>query len=486
MVNQNLIDASLNVNETIIKQLMGKSDDIIYREISFGLNNDTKALLCFIDGLVDKKVIEEHIIKPLLVNIHIIYDKDLNHEQCNNQLNNIKNQVLNAAEIIEVNSFDKMIYYILLGSTALFIDGCTSALCISAKVSETRESNIAQTEGNIKGTRICFSEQLRVNTSLLRKIIRNTNLTFETMKLGNQTNTDIAIAYIDSIADIKVVEDVRNRLHSINTDSILDSGYIEQLIEENKYTPFSTIGNSEKPDKVAAKLLEGRVAILCNGTPFVLTVPYLFVETLQYTDDYYSKSFFASSLRLLRFFAFLISLTLPAMYVAIGAFHQEMLANVLLITVSASREGIPFPLFIEVLFTEIIFQLVRESGIRMPKAIGSAISIVGTLVIGEAAVNAGIIGAPMVIIVGLSAITSFIISALFDSVILFRFLLILLGGLFGLFGIAVGLICILAHMCSLESFGTPFMMPLGPRRWYALKDSIIRVPLKFMRKKPYL
>jgi spore germination protein KA len=476
------IDKKIEVNISNFKKVLGKSDDIIFREFYFGEKLKTKALLCFVDGLYDKKIIDEYIVKPLMLNIHLIDQKwNLNEQQ--DLIYAVKNFVLNAVEISESNNFDSLISDILSGSTVLLIDGYDRALSFGAKNDFTRESQAAETEKTVRGPSYGFSELLRLNTTLLRRIIQNPNLTFESLKIGTQTNTSVSIAYIDGIADMNVVQEVRNRLKNIDTAFILESGYIEQFIEDHPLSPFSTVGNSERPDKVAAKLLEGRVAILCNGTPYVLTVPYLFIESLQVAEDYYSRTFLSSFIRLLRLLAYIFSLTLPSLYVAIAVFHQEMIPTALMVTVSGGREGLPFPIFIETILTEIVFQMVRESGLRMPQALGAAISIVGTLVIGEAAVNAGIIGAAMVIITALSAITSFIVTPVYDSLVLFRFILIILGGSFGLLGVSVGLLCMLAHMCSLNSFGTPFMMPVAPRKFSGLKDTFIRAPLWFMRKK---
>lgn len=483
--NSYLISKDIDINTMNLKLIFNQSDDIIFREIVLNMEYKIKALICFIDGLEDKKLINESIINPLL-KLHNTCQAETNKVEYENLSDIIKKQILNSSEVIQINDFNKVIHYLLRGSSALFIDGYSTVLCINVKLSETRESKAAETEGNVRGPRFGFSEVLRVNTAILRRIIQSPKLTFETLIIGNETHTDISIAYINGIADEKLIKEVKERLYKINADSVLESGYIEQLIEDHKFSPFSTVGNSEKPDKVASKLLEGRVAILCNGTPFVLTAPFLFVESLQTTDDYNMKPFMASLTRLLRLLALLISLMLPALYVALTAFHPEMFPTILLITISSSREGTPFPIIIETLLTETIFQLLRESGIRMPQAIGSAISIVGTLVIGEAAVNAGIIGAPMVIIVSLTAITSFAVPAIFDSMLLFRFLLIILSGLFGLFGIAVGSICMLAHMCSLESFGTPYMTPLAPRKQNSLKDTVVRFPFKPRKNKSYL
>jgi len=471
------IDKDINTNIANLKTVFGSSDDIVYREFTFGVNKEIKAILCFVDGLIDKALIDEYLMKSLMLNIHIDnYDPSLDEAQ--NMFSHIKNFVINTVELEEINNFDKGIGSILAGNSILFINGCNSILSISAKGGKTREVTQLEAEVSIRGPRVAFTEVLRVNTSLVRRIIKNPDLTFESLILGNKTHTDITIAFIKGIADLKVVAEVKRRLDNIHIDAILESGNIEQLIDDNPFSPFATVGNSEKPEKVASKLLEGRVAIFCNGTPFVLTVPYLLTESIQVLDDYSSRPISASIIRLIRCLAFFITISLPALFVAFASYHQEMVPTVFLVATAASREGVPFPVFLEAILTEFTFQLLRESGIRMPKAVGSAVAIVGTLVIGQAAVEANIVSAPMVIVVALSGVTSFIVPTLFDAVLVFRFILLVLSGLFGLFGIAIGLLFMLTHLCYLESFGTPFMSPFAPLNWYNLKDTIIRLSIR--------
>jgi spore germination protein KA len=467
-----------------LKDMLGRNNDFLIREFTFNISGrKTKACICFIYGIVDKNFIDENIIKPLLLNIHIINHKGSSVEN-KDVINYIETNVLNVHELTEEKNIDKVIDSVLSGNTALIIDGFDTALQITTRYYESRSIQQPETEISIRGSHEGFVENIKTNTPLLRRIIKNKNLVFESFIIGEQTKTDISIAYINGIANPTIIDEVKKRLNHIYIDSIIESGYLEQLIEDNPWSPFPTVGNSEKPDKVAAKLLEGRIAILCDGTPTVLTVPCLFVEAFQASEDYYSRTILSTITRIIRLVAFIITLALPAFYVAITTFHQEMIPTVLIITFAASREGVPFPVFLEVIISETIFVLLREAGIRMPRAVGSAVSIVGTLVIGQSAVEAGIIGAPMVIITALTAITSFIIPSIYDAIITFRFILILFSGAFGLFGMFIVLVCMLAHMCSLRSFGSPYMSPMAPSNSDGLKDSIIRTPLWFMNKRP--
>jgi spore germination protein KA len=479
VAGQTVIHKNIESNLANLKHVLGKSNDVIFREFEVGNKKPTKAFVCFIDGLGDKNLINEFITKALMVDIHIIHPDE--NFLSPNILALVKEKVLSATEVTEADSFDRVLDGILSGDTALFIDGSMKVLLISARGGETRAVAEPDTEVSVRGPRDGFTEILRVNTSLLRRKIKNPRLIFEPLRLGKQTRTEINIVYIEGIANQEVIAEVRRRLHRIDTDVILESGYLEQFIEDHPFSPFATIGNSEKPDKVAAKLLEGRIAILCNGTPFALTVPFLFIEAIQVSEDYYSRPYLASITRGLRLISFLVTLIVPALYVAVETFHQEMLPTVLLITMAAAREGIPFPSFVEAMIMGTIFEVLRESGIRLPRQVGQAVSIVGALIIGEAAVNAGILSAPMVIVGALTGITSFIVPALLDGIILFRIFLVLLSAAFGLYGIAIGLIIMLAHMCSLSSFGTPYLAPMAPTVWKDLQDTLIRVPLRLMK-----
>lgn len=475
------IDKNIENNMKVLKETLGKSGDVVFREFNIKADRPIKAFICFIDGLVDKVIFTDHVVKALMVDITFSNIKNI--QETGNIATILKEDILSVMDSKESASFKAIIDSILSGEVALFIDESSTAIIIDVKQWESRSVEKTDTEVNVRGSREGFTETLRVNTSLIRRIIRNPNLVFETLKIGSQTNTQICIAYIQGIVDTKLVGEVRKRLNKIDVESILESGYIEQLIDDNPFSLFSTIGNSEKPDKIAGKLLEGRVAIICDGTPFVLTVPNLFIESFQVGEDYYSRPYFVSMMRLIRWLAFIITITLPALYIALETFHQEMIPTVLILTAAAAREGTPFPTFVEVVITEILFLLLREAGIRMPRPIGQTVSFIGALVIGQSAVQAGIISAPMVIIASVTAIASFIIPSIYDSTIFFRFLLIILSSIFGFHGIVLGLFYMITHMCSLRSFGVPYLEPIAPTLWKGLKDSFIRAPLLYMNLK---
>jgi spore germination protein KA len=304
------------------------------------------------------------------------------------------------------------------------------------------------------------------------------------MVVGRRTKTNVSIAYINGLAKPELISEVKKRIKAIVTDSILESGYIEQFIEDSPGSIFSTIGYTEKPDVAAAKILEGRVAVIVDGTPFVLTAPYLFLESFQAAEDYYFRPYFASLVRIIRIFGFIITVLAPAFYVAVTTFHHELIPTDLLITFARSREGVPFPAFVESMIMIITFEVIREAGIRLPRPVGQALSIVGALVIGESAVAAGLIGAPMVIVVAITRVAGFLVPNQYESVMVLRFILLILGATFGGFGITLGLLGALVHMSALESFGYPYLSPTAPYDMVDSKDAVVRAPLWLMLSRP--
>ena len=336
----------------------------------------------------------------------------------------------------------------------------------------------------VRGPREGFTETLQVNISMLRRKIKNPLLRLELLKLGKQTKTAICIAYIKGLAAEETVAEVRRRLERIDVDSILESGYIEEYIEDAPLSPLATVGNTEKPDIAAAKMLEGRVAILVDGTPFVLTVPYLFVEGLQSSEDYYSRAFFSTMMRWIRIIAMVSTALMPALYIALLTFHQEMIPTELLLSTASSAEGVPFPAFVQAFFMGLVFEILREAGIRMPRPVGQAVSIVGALVIGQAAVEAGLVMPSMVIVVAFTGITEFIVPTQLEAITIFRIFVTGLAAMLGFYGILLGILASLIHILTLRSFGNPYLSPLAPSSITGLKDVLVRVPRWAMLTRP--
>ena len=473
---------NLQVNLEKMKEIFANASDVVIRPFQIGSHERVKAFIVYVDGLIDKEVVQIGLMKPLMIDMRLAITNDTFNR--NTAFDIIKERVLSISEVKEAHYLQDTVDAILSGDTALFLDGSSAALIASLRGWEARSITQPDTEVVVRGPREGFTETLRTCTAQLRRRIKNPNLKFETMKIGRQTKTDVVIAYIKGIVDDKIVEEVKRRLSRIDTDSILESGYIEEYIEDSPLSFLPTVGNSEKPDLVAAKMLEGRVAILTDGTPFVLTVPYLFIEAFQSTEDYYSRPYYASILRLLRFTALFISEFAPALYVALTTYHQEMIPPALLVSMAAAKEGTPFPAFVEAMIMGIIYEILKEAGVRLPRPVGQAVSIVGALVIGESAVSAGLIGAPMVIVVAITAISSFVVSSISDTLSIMRLLYVILAGFLGLFGIMIGIAGFLTHMVSLRSFGIPYLSPVAPITMKDMKDVFVRAPWWAMFTRP--
>ncbi|MGE8203205.1 spore germination protein [Heyndrickxia sp. NPDC080065] len=470
-----------NVNKII--EITGNSSDIVIRKMMIA--KKVKIAVIYTDGLVDGVSINDFLLEGIIQN----NDDDLGHPiSAAHALHSIQEKMIAIGEIKSIFKWDDLFLSLLSGETIILIDGAYEALSVSTVGGEKRQISEPGTETTIRGSREGFTETLRTNTSLIRRRIKNPNLWLESMKLGTVTQTDVAIMYINGIANDNIIKEVKTRLNRIDIDSILETGYIEQLIEDQTFTTFPTLNHTERPDVVAANLLEGRIAVFVDGTPFVLTAPALFVEFFQAADDYYSRFDITSGIRLLRALAFIISLIAPSVYIAATTFHQEMIPTLLVISIAAQRESVPFPAFVEAIVMEVIFEILREAGVRLPKAIGQTVSIVGALVIGQAAVQAGIVSPAMVIIVSITAIANFSIPsfAMAISARLIRFIFMVLAATFGLYGLILGLIVMTIHLCSLRSFGIPYMSPLAPLIPTNVGDSVIRMPKWVNRERPRL
>jgi spore germination protein KA len=446
-----VLSSDIDLNFTKFKEIFGGSNDIIVREITFGQDPQVRGIIMFVDGLVDKATINLSIIKPLMYDLRIIRSEG----KYRVDIEQIKNTLLSVGEIKQTPLIDQLVTSCLSGDTILIVDGLTEGYIIGTRAWENRGVQEPQTESVVRGPREGFCETLRINTSLMRRKIKNPDFIMETMEIGKRTKTSVCIAYLKGVINPALIAEIKLRLSRINTDSILESGYIEQFIEDAPYSIFSTVGNSEKPDVIAAKILEGRAAILVDGTPFVLTVPMLLVESFQTAEDYYSRHILASLTRMMRYLSYLITILTPAFYIAILTFHQEVLPTSLMLTLAASEEGLPFPSFFELLIMLITFDILREAGVRLPRPVGQAISIVGALVVGEAAVAAGIVSDFTVIVIAITAVSSFVVAPQVDSATMLRYIYFLLAGFMGGIGISIGLIGTLIHLASLRSFGTP-------------------------------
>jgi len=461
-----------------MRSLFCNSNDFKVHSFRIGGADGVEGALLYIDGLVDNMLVTQGILNPLLekpfANIKSLKTAEL--------MQVLQQDTLRIAEIKEAFSLAELSSGILLGDTVLLLDGCEAGLIINSKGYDMRQVSEPESEVVVRGPREGFTENLRTNTALVRRKIRNGQLRVEQMVLGRKTQTQICLVYLSGVANEKVIAKVKGRLVRLDIESVLESGYIEEYIEDAPFSPFATLGYTEKPDVVAARILEGRVAILVDGTPFALTAPMFFIESFQSSEDYYLRPLYASFIRSLRYIAFVLTVFAPAFYIALTSFHHALIPLNLLFSISIAREGTPFPVFVEALIMVFAFEVLREAGVRLPRAVGQAISIVGALVMGDAAVSAGLVGAPIVITIAITAVASFLIPGQNDASSLLRVIMMVLAGFLGFYGLAMGFLGMLIHLASLESFGVPyfdsFNYPTG------VQDSVMRIPLWAMLRRP--
>ncbi len=437
-------------------------------------NENLNALIFYIDGMVKTALVNDSIIKPLLE----LKSPDVP------TLDIISKSLIYSGEIKKSNDIKDIVTSALYGDTILFCENENSALIINSKGWETRSISEPENEKTLRGPREGFTEALLKNSTLLRRKLLTPDLKFQTLKLGTRTVTSVCICYLDSIVNKNVLKKILMRLKKINIDAVLDTNYLDELIRDNPLSPLKTSGFTERPDVVAARLLEGRIAIIVDGSPCVMTVPYLFIENLQSDDDYYINYFFSSISRLLRVLSLLITVAVPGLYVALVSFHREMIPTPLALSIAGARQGVPLPVTVECLLMLLIFEILRESGLRMPSNVGTALSIVGAIVIGQAAVDAKFVSAPMVIIVSVTGITGLMVSKLKGAIIIFRTLLVLSASILGIYGFVACLMVIVAHTVSLTSFGVSYTAYLDSFKEQSAKDIYVRMPWYKMLTRP--
>ncbi len=471
-LNETPISNKLEENEKMVQALFSDCSDFVIRR--FQIEEGIQAMIVFVDGLVNTDLVNDAMKALMILEGGAV------------RIENLNNTTLPVSQIQASDTWGDFLISILGGDTGLFVEHNDKALLLGIRGPQNRSIGEPETEAVIRGPREGFIENIRTNTSLLRRRIKTPQLKMKPLTCGKQSNTSLVISYIDGICAPSIIEEVEKRIAKIDADAILESGFIEEYIQDSSFSPFPQIQYTERPDTVAAALLQGRVAILTDGTPFALLVPTVFWDLLQANEDYYERFEIATLIRWLRYLFLMLSLTTPALYIAATTFHQDMLPTQLLLSIAAAREAIPFPALIEALIMEVTFEALREAGLRLPRTIGQTVSILGALVIGQAAVQAGIVSAPMVIIVSITGIASFTIPnfSAAISVRMLRFPLMFAAASFGMYGILLGLMLILGHMAGLRSFGIPYLSPVGPMSLSDLKDVALRSPMWMMDRRP--
>ncbi len=459
-------------NVAALKAALGDSSDVVFHEFRFGPGRGHCGAVVYVLGLVDRDEVDRRVLRTLMYEtVH----SSAALERI--ELGGVQESLLAVSGVHTVHDVDELLNDILSGSAALLIQGTPGGLSLNLKKWASRGVEEPRTERVVRGPRVGFTEDIVVNTAMLRRIIRDPSLQVETSKVGTRTRTEVSLVYLQGVARPELIAEVRRRLASVRVAAVLESGYIEQHIEDSHLSVFATVANTERPDKAAARILQGKVAILVDGSPVVLTVPTLFVESFQSVEDYYSRPLYASTVRLLRYLSFILSTLSPAAYVALATFHQELIPTPLLITIASGVQRVPFPALVEAGLMVVIYEILREAGIRLPEPIGTSTSLVGALVLGQAAVAAGLVSPLMIIVVSLTAIASFTVPPQADSIALLRYVFLILAGLAGGFGVLMGLLAVIIHLGSLRSFGVPFLSPVAPPGRGLFTDVLVRAPM---------
>ncbi|KZL90341.1 spore germination protein [Clostridium magnum] len=466
-------------NAKVIETVFDNNSGIIQRKLSLSKQN-IPILIVYVDGMIDKQLVTENIIKPILA------FKDSDIENSDISINYVKEKVITSNEIKEGFTFDVLVYEILCGNTIVFFDGCSTSFIISNNDMKGRNIEKPDTEQSVRGGKQAFVESLNTNIVLLRKMIKTPDLNIEILNIGKRTKTSVAIVYLKGVINKDLPQAIRNKINEIDIDGIVASNQIQALIQKHKWTVFPQMAATERVDRITSAILEGRAAILVDQTPYVLIVPTTFNLFLSTPDDYYEKSIITSLLRIIRYLGFFEACSISALYIALTTYHPGLLPTSLALSITGTRVSMPFTVTLEILIMETALYLIQEAAIRLPKAVGQTVGIVGALVIGQSVVQAGIVSPIIVVIVALSAISSYTLpNYTFSlSTIAIRLFLIICATFLGLFGFVIGAFAVLVHAASLENFGIKYLSDYSPYNKETLKDTFIIAPLHIVHKRP--
>ncbi len=478
------ITDDLDFNLKVIKQTykIPNNSDLVNREFNITVKDKVlKGFIVFIDGMTDRTSVSHSILQPLM----LLSNLDI-REEVKDIGEFIYNRLLPFNQITKVDNYRELIRNINFGGCAVFIEGLDYAYAADVKSWEHRGVAPPRSETVIRGPQEAFNEQIRANTALIRKILKDKDLMVEGTTIGKRSNTPCAVMYIKDIANESLVQEVLKRVNNIDVDYIFDTGELEQLIEDSTFISAPQIFATERPDRVAMMLAQGNIAVAMDGSPFVLVMPATVTEFLHTTEDNNIRYPYVNFIRIIRIIGVIIALLLPGLYIAVTNFHQEMIPTNLLFAIEASRENVPFPSVVELLLMEFSFELIREAGIRIPGAIGSTIGIVGGLILGQAAVSANLVSPIMIIIVAITALGSFAIPSfsMSFSIRLIRFAYIILGASAGFLGVALGLTINALILAGSRSFGVPFLVPFGPKTKGTYSDKLSRKPIWKQESRP--
>lgn len=465
------LSTNIEENKRWLQAQFENAMDFMMRELEL---SGTKAALFALDGLVSKQTITLSILNPLM-------EADLSSRQGAGLMGAIENTVLGSVEQKREARMDQLLLLLMSGFAVLCLDGSPEALVFGVQGFESRGPEEPQNEVMQRGAKDGFTESYQNNIAMIRRRMKTTALKFEKAEAGSRSHTPLALCYLEGVASPEILEQLRRRLKSYDLDTTLGAGYLVGFLERGGV--FSGVGITERPDVVCGKIEEGRVAILVEGTPSALLVPFLFVENFQTLDDYLTRPFYGTFIRWLKYIAFFLSAFLPGLYVAIATHHPEMLPEALLLKISESEAQTPFPVMAETLILYFLYEVLREAGLRAPRSLSATVSIVGGLVIGDTAVSAGLVSAPSLMVVALTAIAGYAVPRLYEPLALLRLAFLLAGNLLGVWGVMIGLVLLLMDLCGTDSFGVPLLSPASPYNGrLAFRDVFVRAGWKRLAK----
>ncbi|MFB5675856.1 spore germination protein [Paenibacillus terreus] len=472
---------ALAENLEYLKRTLSHFSDAVFKELDVG-QTGFQVMIIYLSGIADPHVVNEQIVKPMII-------AGLGENKPEHTPETLKENLLHKTALlfkIETGEFlDKCVHEVLSGNTCLLLEGMDEALIVETANFPARDVAEPSTETLVRGPRQGFVEDIASNLAIIRQHVKDVSLKIDSYRVGRRSSRKLAVLYIADIVNRDLVQDIKKRIESIDIDDVLDTGIVEQLIEDNPWSPFPQLQATERSDKAINALMSGRVVIMLDGTPFVLIAPMTFWMLAQSPEDYYERFPLGTFFRMLRLMALFIATFLPSLYISLVSFHPGLIPPELVVSIIAAREGIPFPVLVEALIMEVSLEILREASLRLPRGIGQVIGIVGGLVIGQAAVEASIVSPFMVIIVGLTAISSFASPQYSGSIgiRLLRFPIMLVAAVYGLYGVILSFIFLGAHMVRLKSFGVSYMAPLAPIRLRDQQDALIRVPYRYFKKR---
>ncbi|HOJ48617.1 MAG TPA: spore germination protein [Bacillota bacterium] len=466
--------ATLTELENKVTQIFANCDDFLIRKINAG---NTAVMFCFFKGITQRDYISEKLIKPFLVHADMLNSFSGNFET-----------ILQSSTVKYPPDINEVVDGILRGEVLIAVekDGTLYTVMTNCQVSVGRSIDEPTSDITVKGPKAGFIEDAETNMAQLRRYIKNSSLKFESVNIGNLTDTKVVIAYMEGRANPNVIENIKTKIKNADATAIVDSANINTLIDKRKFPFFPIMGSSEKVDKVASKILAGRVAIIVDGSPFVLTAPYVFAESIQSSEDYYRSTFYATFIRCLRFTALMVALYLPGLLVTLITSYNELIPQSLYESIQKMRADMPYSMFWEVVFVLIMFEMLREVGVRMPRSVGDAIGIVGSLILGDAAISARLASPIVIVAIALAAVCAFIVPVYMYSTVLLRILFLFLGFKLGFYGIILGTLMLLFLLCRTDSFGSSYMTPLAPFDKTGLEDFLIASPKKTLGRKEQL